>query len=135
MNAALGHLAQARLARRKPAEDVVLLLGESWRQRRWWEDGDDGLHVEIRIGAAEPVSRIDLRSLLDCSVIVVAEHHTPQLTRLFARLRPICRRVTVVVEDWLPQRVGWDWVRGGEPREMRVIESADAGGEGNGGVR
>lgn len=103
---ALEALTKARLQGARPSV-VFVTLGDA-EQFPWWKDRTT---VEIVIPDAEPVAKLDLRSLVRCDVIVIAEKRDERLTQVVRKVCEQARSVTVLSgED--PDDLGYAWERG-----------------------
>lgn len=102
---ALEALTKARLQGARPALVMVTLGGE---QLPWWKDGTT---VEIVIPDDAPVARIDLRALVRCDVIVIAQRRDDRLHEIVKRICAQASAVTVL-SSADPDDLGHVWERG-----------------------
>lgn len=102
---ALEALAKARLQGAKP-EVVLVTLGNT-EQPAWWQSDAP---VEIVIHDDQPISRIDFRALVRCSVIVIAAKRDDRLRQLVERVRAEATNITVLASAD-PDDIGHVWSR------------------------
>lgn len=114
----LDHLSRLRQSGVKPS--VVWLLVGDYQQIKWW--GNPALDVEIVI--PECVSRLDLRPVIGCSVIIMAERYTDGLMRLLDDLKGYAMEFSCYVMTWLPDDFCLRWKRGEEISAMFDQEAA-----------
>lgn len=76
--------------------------------------GDGGhLHgCETGIDDHADIERLDLRPFVELDVMVIAEHYTPSLMRLYERLNDFAATTTLSIIDWLPDDLGLVWQKG-----------------------
>lgn len=115
MSRALDYLAKIRMDGMKPAV-VFLLVGAE--QPKFWQSSD--AEIEIAVPADASAARMDLRPLIGCNVIVIAQHRTDALRSLVKRLETLAVQMAVYVIETLPAQLGFAFERGKGWREMGV---------------
>lgn len=103
---ALDALMQARLQGAKPAIVFVTLGGE---QFPWWRDGTT---CEIVIDDDEPLSKLDLRPLVGCEVVVIAWDRNARLRAITDRLKSLPTGRLTVLSSTDPDDLGHVWQPG-----------------------
>ncbi len=115
MPRALEILSKMRLAGLKPVS-VWLVIADGVPQPKFWQWSD--ATVEIVLPHTHATLRADLRPLVGCDVILLADSASDIVRAVVAKLVELVSRLSVFVLDALPKKIGNEWVRGSGWREI-----------------